>query len=272
MVRIIAFLAGLFFSGLLGYSAIRTGASLITDPPAATAEEEFHLHPKKVSFSSDGILGKFDRAQLQRGFQIYKEVCSSCHGLNRVAFRDLADLGYSEGQIKTIASEWGPQVASINPETGEATTRKPIPADKIPGNYPNEVAARAANNNALPPDLSLITKARHGGAAYVYSLLTGFEDSQPAELVKKFPDSKTGPGLHYNPYFANLNIAMAPPLPKDAEQDKKAKDIAAFLTWTAEPKLEARHKAGLSAMLFLLIFTWLAWMSYKTIWADKKKH
>jgi ubiquinol-cytochrome c reductase cytochrome c1 subunit len=282
MVRIFGFLVGAFFAVMLGYSAIRTTYEMVTEPVAATAEEEFHLHPKHVKFSSDGPLGKFDHAQLQRGFQVYKEVCASCHGLKQVAFRDLAAIGYSEGQVKSIASEWPIEAPTLNPETGEAATRKPLASDKIPGNYANEIAARAANNNALPPDLSLITKARHGGAAYVYSLLTGYQ-AQPAELLKKFPDAKTGPNLHYNPYFANLNIAMTPPLVADnqvtygegapkATVDQMAQDVSAFLIWTAEPKLENRHKAGLPAIIFLLFFVLLTWMAYQNVWSDKKKH
>ena len=118
--------------------------------------------------------------------------------------------------MKAIANQWPTEVPSINPETGEPATRKAIPADHFPSPYANETAARAANNNALPPDLSLMAKAREGGPAYVYSLLTGYQN-QPAELLKKFPDAKTPPGLHYNPYFANLNIAMPPPLTSDGQ-------------------------------------------------------
>ena len=283
MVRPLAFLVGLFFAGMLAYSAIRSGISYVTDPAAETAEEVFHLHPKAVSFAHDGPIGKFDRAQLQRGFQVYKEVCSACHGLKQVSFRDLAGIGYSEGQIKTIATEWAVETPSINPDTGEAATRKSLASDKIPWNFANEIAARAANSNALPPDLSLMTKARHGGEDYVYSLLTGFKNEQPAKLLKEFPALKTPAGLHYNPYFANLNIAMAPPLiaegqvayaegnPK-ATVDQMARDVSAFLTWTAEPKMEIRKQSGLATLLFLLAFTWLAWMSYQNIWSDKKKH
>ncbi len=283
MVRILAFLVGLFFSGMLAYSAIRTTHTMITEPAAATAEEEFHLHPKPLTLSSDGPFGKYDHAQLQRGFQVYKEVCSSCHSLKLVAFRDLRDIGYSEGQVKTIATDWAVETPSVNPDTGEVTTRKNLASDRIPAGYANETAARAANGGALPPDLSLITKARHNGSAYVYSLLTGYQNAQPAELVKHFPDSKTPAGKYYNPYFANLNISMPPPLATEGQVsygegnpkptvDRMAQDVAAFLTWTAEPKLENRHKAGIPALLFLLAFTWLCWMSYKTIWADKKKH
>jgi ubiquinol-cytochrome c reductase cytochrome c1 subunit len=232
-----------------------------------------------VSFASDGPLGKFDRAQLQRGLKVYAEVCSACHSLNQVAFRDFAALGYNEGEVKAIAKGWKTETPSIDPNTGEAASRPSIPADKIPSPFPNEVAARAANNNALPPDLSLMTKARHNGPAYVYSLLTGYQN-QPAELLKDFPDAKTPAGLHYNPYFANLNIAMAPPLTGDGQVTfddgtkstvpQMAKDVSAFLTWTAEPKMENRKTAGWAALIFLMIFTALTFMSYKAIWAGKK--
>ena len=279
MVRPIAFLVGLGFAGILLYSLIMGAVAYISEPPQPTAEHEFHLHPKEVSFASDGPFGKFDRQQLQRGFQVYKEVCSACHSLHQVAFRDLTDLGFTDPEVKAIAKGWATEVPSINPETGEPATRKGTPADKIPTPYANEVAARAANNNALPPDLSLMTKARHAGPAYVYSLLTGYQ-AQPAELIKKFPDTKTPPSLHYNPYFANLNIAMPPPLVADgqvtyadgtkASVDQMAKDVAAFLTWSAEPKLEARHKTGLAVIIFLLIATTLAYLSYRNIWAGIK--
>jgi ubiquinol-cytochrome c reductase cytochrome c1 subunit len=282
MVRPIAFLVGLFFAGVLAYSALRGVITYVVEPPLPTAEKVFHLHPKKVDFAHNGPLGKFDRAQLQRGFQVYKEVCSACHSMKLVSFRDLEGIGYSEGQIKTIAAEWPVETPTINPDTGESATRKSIPADKIPSNYPNDTAARAANNNALPPDFSLITKARHQGPEYVYSLITGYQEQQPARLLKEFPDSKTGDGLHYNPYFANLNIAMSPPLVADeqvtygegapkATIDQMAKDVSAFLTWTAEPKMENRKQVGLAVFLFLIGFTWLAWMSYQNIWSEKKK-
>jgi ubiquinol-cytochrome c reductase cytochrome c1 subunit len=280
MVRLIAAIVGLFFSGWLLVSAVLGGTAYISEPPAATAESLFHKHPKEVEFSFEGPLGKYDRAQLQRGFQVYKEVCSACHGLAQVAFRDLQQIGYSEGAVKKIAADWPNQIASIDPATGEAATRKALPTDKIAGPYPNDVAARAANNNALPPDLSLIAKARHEGPAYLYSLLSGYE-AQPAELLKQFPEAKTPNGLHYNPYFATLNLAMPQPLTSDGQVtyadgnpkptvDQMSKDVAAFLTWAAEPKLENRHRTGLGVLIFLLMATGLAFMSYKSIWADKK--
>ncbi len=281
MVRPIAFLVGLFFAGMLAYSALRSSIDFVTEPAAASAEEEYHLHPKAVTFASDGPFGKFDNAQLQRGFQVYKEVCASCHGLKQVAFRDLQNIGYSEGQVKTIATDWAVETPSLNPETGEAATRKSLPSDHIPGTYANDLSARAANGGALPPDLSLITKARHGGGAYIYSILTGFR-AQPADVFKHFPDAKTPAGKYYNPYFANLNISMPPPLSADGQVsyaegnpkptiDQMAKDVSAFLIWTAEPKLENRHRYGIPAVFFLLAFTWLCWLSYKNVWFDKKK-
>jgi ubiquinol-cytochrome c reductase cytochrome c1 subunit len=279
MIRIGAFLVGLFFSGWLLVSFGVGAAAYISEPPQPTAEHEFHLHPKKLALSSDGPMGKFDRQQLQRGFQVYKEVCSACHSMRLVAFRNLSELGYTEDEVKAIAANWPAQTPSIDPATGEATTRKPLPSDYIPSPHANETAARAANNNALPPDLSLITKARHGGAAYVYSLLTGYQDP-PAELAKKFPDSMPGPGLNYNPYFANLNIAMANPLGSDgivtysdgtnATRDQMAKDVAAFLVWTAEPTLEKRHQTGWAVLIFLIIATGLGYMAYRNVWAGVK--
>src|SRR6478672_12929006 len=211
-MRFILGFIGAVFAGVLLISLITGLATYFANPPAPLASEELHKAPKPLHLASDGPFGKFDKRELQRGFQVYSEVCSACHSMNLVSFRDLKGLGYNEAEIKAITKNWkGVKVPSINPDTGEASERQPIPSDHFPSPYPNEVAARAANNNALPPDLSLITKAREGGAAYVYSLLTGYQN-QPVELVKEHPDAKTPPGLHYNPYFANLNIAMPPPL------------------------------------------------------------
>jgi ubiquinol-cytochrome c reductase cytochrome c1 subunit len=286
MVRLFAFLIGLFFSGMLAISFGSTLYDAITEPAAATAEHEFHKHPKDVKFSFNGPFGKYDKAQLQRGLKVYSEVCAACHSMKLVSFRDFAALGYNEDQVKAIAKGWKTETPSINPDTGEAATRPSIPSDRIPSPFANETAARAANNNALPPDFSLIAKARHNGPAYIYSLLTGYRDQvgykseEGKELLKEFPDTKTPSGLHFNPYFANLNIAMAAPLTGDgqvtyddgtkATKDQNAKDVSAFLMWAAEPKLENRHIAGWAALLFLAIFTMLAFLSYRSIWADKK--
>ena len=281
MVRIIGFLVGLGFAGVLLISLISGVATDLSSPPAPLASEEFHLAPKALHLATDGPFGKFDNQQVQRGFQVYSEVCSACHSLKLVSFRELQGIGYNEAEIKKIASDWKTQVPSINPDTGEASTRKAIPSDTFPSPFANETAARAANNNALPPDLSLITKAREGGAAYVYSLLTGFQN-QPAELLKKFPDAKTPPNLHYNPYFANLNIAMPPPLTTNGQVtyapgnpaptvDQMAKDVAAFLVWTAEPNLAARRAAGLAVTVFLLFATILGYLAYRQLWHDAKR-
>lgn len=279
MVRAIAMLVGAAFVGVLAWALLWTVQGVITDPPAETAEHLFHKPPEKITLASDGPFGKFDRQQLQRGFQVYKEVCAACHSLRLVSFRDLEHIGYTPAEVKAIANQWVIEQPSINPDTGEATTRKNIPSDRFPSPFANEVAARAANNNALPPDLSLITKAREGGAPYVHALLTGYQN-QPAELLAKFPDLKTPPGLYYNPYFPNLNIAMPPPLTGDgqiayvdgtaATKDQVAKDVAAFLVWTAEPKLESRHGTGIAVGLFLLVFCFLAYGAYQNVWRDVK--
>ncbi len=276
MVRIIGILIGLFFAGWLLVSFGMGAKEYITNPPAETAEQAFHREAKEVSFSSDGPLGKFDRQQLQRGFQVYKEVCAACHSLRLVAFRNLEEIGYNEDEVKAIAANWAIQTPDIDPATGEMSTRPSLAADKFPKPFANDVAAAAANNNAIPPDLSLITKAREGGAPYVYSLLTGYQEP-PANLPEA---NQPGPGLHYNPYFANLNLAMAPPLAAEdmvsysdgtkASIDQMAKDVSAFLIWSAEPKLEERHQAGWAVLAFLLIATILAYLSYRTIWADVK--
>ena len=284
MIRIFSYLAGAVLTLVLMISLYGTISEAISSPPTPTAEHEFHKEPKEVHFASDGPFGKFDKAQLQRGLQVYTEVCSACHSLQRVAFRDLAALGYNEGQIKAYAGSgnfWKIEVPSINPDTGEPATRKATPADHFPSPYANETAARAANGNALPPDLSLMTKAREGGAHYVYSLLTGYA-AQPPELLKEFPTAKTPDGLYYNPYFANLNLAMPPPLASDgqvtyapgsppATVDQMAKDVAAFLVWTAEPKLQNRHRTGYVVVFFLMFATFLGYLSYKNIWAEAKR-
>ncbi|AMG74504.1 MULTISPECIES: cytochrome c1 [Sphingopyxis] len=269
MVRPLGFLVGLGFIAALVLAILTTP---LTNEP--NASHEFHKHPKHLKLASDGLVPHWDKAQLQRGMQVYKEVCSACHSLNLVAFRNIQDLGYTEGQVKSFAKSYD-NIPSINPDTGEPATRTGLPSDHFPAPYANEVAARAANNNALPPDLSLITKAREGGKDYIYSLLTGFQNP-PANLPKEL---RPGTGLHYNPYFANLNLAMAPPLADGqvtyadgtkATVDQMASDVTAFLVWTAEPKLVKRVQVGWGAFIFLLIFSTLTYLSYRNIWADKE--
>ena len=249
------------------------------DPTAPQPADKFHREPNEIHYSFEGPLGRYDRQQLQRGFQVYKEVCSACHSMRLVAFRDLEEIGFTKPEVKAIAKSWATETPSINPDTGEPATRKPIPSDFIPGPYANETAARAANNNALPPDMSLLAKAREGGPAYIESLVTGYEDV-PASLKKEFPDFQVPTGLHFNPYFANLNIAMPPPLTSDgqvtysdgtkATRQQMATDVSAFLMWAAEPKLENRKRTGVAVVLYLLIATGLAFGAYRSIWAGKK--
>jgi len=279
-MRFILGFIGAVFALILTISLISGVATYFSNPPAPLAAEEFHREPKELRLASDGPFGKFDNQQLQRGFQVFSEVCSACHSLKLVSFRDLKGIGYNDAEVKKIASDWKVQTPSLNPDTGEPATRKPLPSDTIPSPFANEIAARAANNNALPPDLSLITKSREGGAAYVHSLLTGYQN-QPAELLKKFPDAKTPPNLHYNPYFANLNIAMPPPLTTNGQVsyedgtkptvDQMAQDVAAFLVWTAEPSLARRHASGLAVSVFLLFATILGYLAYRNIWHEAKR-
>ena len=283
-MRFILGFIGSVFAAILLFSMISNLATYAKNPPAPLAAEEFHREPKVLHLKSDGPFGKFDKAQLQRGFQVYSEVCSACHSLKLVSFRDLKGLGYNDAEIKKIASDWKTQVPSINPDTGEPAGRKALPSDNFPAPFANEVAARAANNNALPPDLSLMTKAREGGPAYVYSLLTGYRnaDTYRDEQGKPLPaDAKPPQGLHFNPYFANLNVAMPPPLTTNGQVtfadgtnptvDQMARDVAAFLVWTAEPNLENRHAAGLAVAIFLLVASILGYLAYRQIWHDAKR-
>ena len=268
MIRIFSILAGLFFIvGLLWSTTVDTMA-FAQDGLPTSAEKQFYEHPRELSLTSDGPFGRFDKQQLQRGFAVYSQVCAQCHSLKHVAYRDLAALGYKENEIKAVAGK-----ATINakdPLSGEMKDRPGMAADHF--------APVVYGGKGVPPDLSLITKARHGGAAYVYSLLTGYA-AQPAKLANN-PETKTPEGLYYNPYFANLNIAMPPPLASDdlvtysdgttATKDHMAQDVSAFLTWTAEPKLEARHQAGQMWVGFMLFLTVLSFLAYRNIWAGKK--
>ncbi len=281
MVRFGGILVGLgFVTALL----LALGTTLWTmantqAEPEINKAEYWHLAPRAANLPSDGPLGRFDLAQVQRGGQIFREVCAACHSLNLLHFRDFADLGYNEDEVKALAAGWPIQTPSVNAETGEPATRAPIPSDRIPSPFANDVAARAANNNAIPPDLSLMVKARADGANYIYSLLTGYREV-PADLPEALRPSGT---LNYNPYFHSLNIAMIQPLSVDGQVtyapgnppstvDQMARDVTAFLVWTAEPELNQRHRAGLVVLGFLAIFTILAFLSYRAVWADKKGH
>lgn len=239
--------------------------SLGTLAPGANAAEEIHV--PKENWSFNGVLGGFDKQQLQRGFQVYKDVCANCHSLKYVAFRNLADLGYNEAQIRTLAATY--QVDDGPNAEGDMFKRPGRPSDYIPKPYANDALARVSNGGALPPDLSLITKAREGGPDYLYHLLLGYENPPAGvELMT---------GLHYNKYFPGHQIAMSKQIndgvvtyadgaPNDAAS--VAKDVTAFLHWAAEPKLEARHSTGLRVTLYALIFAVLAYLAKRRMWKD----
>ncbi len=221
------------------------------------------------NWSFQGPLGTFDQAELQRGFQVYKEVCATCHSLKQIRFNDLAGIGYSAEEIKAIASQY--KIETTN-DDGEPMERIALPTDPIPGPYKNEKAARAANNGAFPPDLSLMTKARTGGPDYVYALLTGYEPTPPKDV-------DLAPGMSYNPVFPGSQIAMPPPLSdglvtysngEKPSLNQMARDVTAFLAWTAEPELEARKQMGYRVLIYFLVFTALMYFVMKTIWARVK--
>ncbi len=242
---------------------------------AALAAED-SMAPKEMEWSFSGPFGKFDRAALQRGFQVYKEVCAACHGLNQVAFYSLAEEGgpgFSEAEVKALASQVQiPAEPNDRGETydenGERIKRPGIPSDYMISPFANEQAARAANGGAVPPDLSLIVKAREGGADYVYSILTGFDQTPPEGFTPV-------EGKYYNPYFPGGNIAMPKPLNENgvtfadgtpATIDQQAHDVVTFLSWAAEPKMEARKRIGVGVMIFLLGLSTLLFLSYRKLW------
>ena len=274
-----------------GLALAALGLAFLAGPAlAATTHEE----PKDVHWSFEGPLGKFDKAQLQRGYKVYREVCSACHAMEQMSFRNLGQKGgpfydpkypnpNDNPYVKSLAKDI--QVKDIDQDTGDVIQRPGTSADKFPAPFPNEPAARASNGGALPPDLSLIAKAREGGPAYVYSLLTGYRDP-PAGLTLT-------PAQHYNPYFpGDLSsawhgaahhtpeggaIGMPPPLApgkvtfddgKPSTVKEEATDVAAFLMWAAEPKMEERKQFGFGAMIYLLIFAGLLYASYKRIWRN----
>lgn len=287
MIRLVGILIGLGFTFVVLFSFVNGAITAATEPAEDPSYYPFKLDSVEPEggFQFDGPFGTWDIAQLQRGYQVYKEVCAACHSLDYVAFRNLEDLGYSEEQIKAEAESW--IVPGVNPDTGEAGTRPGMPTDNFPSPYPNDIAAAAANNNAIPPDLSLITKARNNGTNYLYSLLSGYDDpnrftNDAGEVfAEAAPDYMPGPGLNFNPYFENINIAMAPPLVADgqvtyadgteATVDQMSADVAAFLTWTAEPKMIERKQTGWWVVIFTLFATILAWFAKKQVWANAKR-
>jgi ubiquinol-cytochrome c reductase cytochrome c1 subunit len=259
-------------------------AALMFAPLPALASEG-QKHAKEVHFHHEGPFGTFDRQQLQRGYKVYKEVCSACHSMKLVSFRNLSEAGiFTEEQVKALAATF---TVSDGPDaSGEMFERPGLPSDRFPSPFANDEAAKAANGGALPPDLSLITKSRAGwygtfnqllngigGPQYVYSVLTGFEDP-PEELKAEAPEGKS-----YNPYFgAGPWIGMAMPLvdgqvtfddgaPNTVSD--MAKDVAAFLAWTAEPKMEERKQMGFMAMIYLAVLSVLLYLVKKKVWRDQ---
>ena len=250
--------------------------------------------PMEGAFSFEGPFGRFDQAQLQRGYKVYREVCAACHSMNLVAFRNLGDPGgpffdpkhpnpNDNLVVKALAADT--QVPDIDSETGDAIMRPATPADHFPHPYPNDIAARAGNGGALPPDQSLLAKAREGGPAYIASLLQGYVNP-PAGLTVM-------PGKYYNPYFpgdvtANWHgaghpphggfIGMAPPLAPDkvtfddgtkSTVRQQAEDVSAFLMWAAEPHADARKQMGFSVLIFLILFSGLIYASYRRVWRNE---
>jgi ubiquinol-cytochrome c reductase cytochrome c1 subunit len=225
-----------------------------------------HIKLKTMSWPFEGILGQVDRQAAQRGFQVYKEVCAACHSMHQLSYRNLTNLGFSEAEVKEIAKSFtvhdGPN------DQGEMFDRPGIPSDKFVSPFANVEAAKAANNGAAPPDLSLIIKAREDGANYVHSLLTGYD---PA------PDGfKMMPGLYYNSYFHGHQIAMPSPLSDgqvqymdgtNASVDQMSRDLVVFLQWAAEPEMERRKSMGLKVTIFLVIFSIVFYVAKGRVWA-----
>ena len=241
-------------------------STLIFIKPLFSAES---IDPIKVNWSFKELTGKFDRASLQRGFQVYKEVCASCHSMQYLSYRNLGEPGgpeFTQEEVKAIAAsveiEDGPD------SQGEMFTRTGKPSDKFKSPYPNVEASTAANGGAYPPDMSVLVKARPGGADYMYSVLMGYEEP-PAGM-------KLDDGVYYNKYMIGQKIKMASPLSEgiveysdgtEATMDQMAKDVTTFLAWAAEPELEERHRVGFKVIIYLILLTILVYLSMKKIWS-----
>ena len=214
-----------------------------------------------------GVFGTFDRAELQRGFQVFQEICASCHSLDFIAFRNLVDIGFDAEQIKAIAAEY--EVEDGPDDEGEMFMRTAKASDYFPAPFANPQAARTSNGGAFPPDLSVIIKARDNGLNYLYALLTGYEEEPPEHFV-------LAEGMSFNHYFAGNQIAMPEPLYEEAVEyadgteptlEQLAHDVSVFLAWTAEPELEIRKKTGLKVLIFIAIFTALIYIIKRRVWA-----
>jgi ubiquinol-cytochrome c reductase cytochrome c1 subunit len=248
-------------------SILLNGMAIVTAVVAVlfiAASPEPHGTPiPEEHWSFQGFFGKFDQAQLKRGFTVYKDVCSACHSMNLLAYRNLETIGFSADEVKAIAESV--EVTDGPNDAGDMIERPGKPSDNFKAPFPNEQASRAANNGAFPPDLSLIARSRAGkgflgyeGADYIHAILTGYKDP-PA-------DFKLQDGMNYNEYFPGHQIAMPQPLSGD-EMEQQSRDVSAFLTWAGEPNLEARHLTGIKAVIFLVVFTLLFYAAKRKIWS-----
>ena len=225
--------------------------------------------PIKVDWSFKGITGKFDRSSLQRGYQVYNEVCASCHSMNLLSYRNLGEKGgpeFSVDQVKAIAANF--EVTDGPDSEGEMFTRPGRPSDKFVSPYPNTQAAMAANGGAYPPDMSVLVKARKGGADYIYSVLMGYEEAPAGFELED--------GVYYNKYMYGNKIKMAKPLAEgsvsyadgtEPTESQMAMDVTTFLTWASEPHLEARHQTGFKVIMYLIILTILVYLSMRRLWS-----
>jgi ubiquinol-cytochrome c reductase cytochrome c1 subunit len=253
---------------LLG--AIALGAALIGAAPLspARAAGEAPAFPN-TAFSFDGLFGTFDRGSLQRGFQVYKEVCAACHAMRQLSYRNLLEIGLTEAQVRAIAAQF--EVTDGPNDLGEMFQRPARLSDRFRSPFPNEQAARAANNGAYPPDLSVMVKARKDGADYLMALLTGYREPPPGFNLMD--------GMNYNEYFPGHQIAMPNVLNPDqveyadgtaATVEQMARDVTTFLAWAAEPELEQRRAMGIRIILFLIVLGGLTYAVKRKIWADVK--
>ena len=247
-------------------------ALLLAGGGADAAEEP---RPEAQDWSFDGIFGTFDPKALRRGLHVYNEVCALCHSLDLVYYRHLGGAGFGEDEVKAIAAGFEVPAApdeegATHDDEGERLMRKAKPADRFAAPFANENAARAANNGALPPDLSLITKARKHGPDYVFALLTRYREEPPA-------DFELLDGMYYNEVFPGRQIAMSPPLDDEAVEyadgteatlDQHARDVVAFLVWAAEPEMGERKRLGIKVMLFLIVLTAMLFALKRQIWSD----
>jgi ubiquinol-cytochrome c reductase cytochrome c1 subunit len=248
------------------FSAIIAGLVLVGIGDKAEASGGAKL--PNIDWSFDGVFGSFDRGALRRGAQVYFETCAGCHSVRLVAYRNLMEIGFTEAETKKLAAEY--EVKDGPNDEGEMFMRPATLPDRFVSPYANDNAARASNNGALPPDLSLMVKARVGGANYLYGLLTGYHDEAPEGF-------DLAEGMMYNTVFPGNQIAMPPPVDDDAVEytdgtkatkDQIAKDVTTFLAWTASPELDVRKRMGVKVMVFLFFLTVLMYALKRKIWRD----